>query len=159
MDSQPNSKNIRTCKHNAQSDWELQNDKQGVGGEEWNEEGQREKPTGCSLTFSGAGAAVAVIFTSAGNKVTLASVRTGDRRSGWLRRWRRPLLTRAGVSRGDRSGGLLTGGPLTPRGTCPGTCSVSTSFYRKLEGKSRQGKKSSSSFLCLTSVTLDCYSY
>ncbi len=73
--------------------------------------GQREKPTGRSLTFSDIVAAAAVIFPSGGNKVTLARVRTGDRRSGRLRRWRRLLLTRAGVSRGDRSEELLTGGP------------------------------------------------
>lgn len=74
-------------------------------------EKRTEMPTGCSLTFSDVVAAVAVIFPSGGNKVTLACVRTGDRRRGRLRRWRRPLLTRAGVSRGDRSEKLLTGGP------------------------------------------------
>lgn len=73
--------------------------------------GQREKSTGCSLTFPDVVVAAAVIFPSGGNKVTLACVRTGDRRSGRLRRWRRPLLTRAGVSRGDRSEELLTRGP------------------------------------------------
>lgn len=121
-------------------------------------EKDREKPTGCSLTLSDVVAAAAVIFPSGGNKVTLACARTGDRRSGRLRRWRRPLLTRAGVSRGDRSEELLTGGPWHTHSTCPGRCSVSTSFHRKLEWESREGEKLSASFLSRCSVTLFCYS-
>lgn len=89
-------------------------------------EKRTEMPTGCSLTFSDVVAAVAVIFPSGGNKVTLACVRTGDRRRGRLRRWRRPLLTRAGVSRGDRSEKLLTGGPWHHTAPAPGRCSIST---------------------------------
>lgn len=105
--------------------------KEGKGDIQKERKGQREKPTGWPLTFSDVVAAVAVIFPSGGNKVTLACVRTGDRRSGRLQSSGRPLLTRAGVSRGDRSEELLTGSPLTPHSTCPGRCSVSTSFHRK----------------------------
>lgn len=100
-------------RYNVYSD-DIMNDRDRKGGQgrhrEWEERTER-KPTGCSLTFSDVVAAAAVIFPSGGNKVTLACARTGDRRSGRLRRWRRPLLTRAGVSRGDRSEELLTGGP------------------------------------------------
>lgn len=73
--------------------------------------GKREKPSGCSRTFLDVVAAAAVIFPSGGNKVTLACVRTGDRGSGRLQLWRRPLLTRAGVRRGDRNEELLAEGP------------------------------------------------
>lgn len=100
---------------------------------------QREKPTGCSLTFLDVVAAAAVIFPSGGNKVTLACVRTGDRRSGRLQRRRRPLLTRVGVSRGDRSEKLLTGGPWHHTAPAPPRDAASAHFFffqGKLEWRS-----------------------
>lgn len=98
-------------------------------------------------------------FPSGGNKVTLACVRTGDRRSRRL--WRRPLLTRAGTSRGDRSQELHTGGSWHHRSTCPKRRRVSTSFRRKPEWKSRRGgevrcEKFPSSPVAL--LVLFCYS-
>lgn len=62
-----------------------------------------------------------------------------------------PLLTRAGVSRGDRSKELLTGGPWLTHThthcTFPWRCCLSTSFHRKLEWKSTEHEKLSASFL------------
>lgn len=130
-------------------------------GEKWRmreKDREREEPTGRSLTSSDVEAAAAVIFPSGGNKVTLACVRTGDRRSGRLRHRCRPLLTRAAVSRGDRSEELLTGGPWHHAAPAPERCSVSTSFHRKLEWESSEGKKLPVSFLSHCSVTLFCYS-
>lgn len=123
------------------------------------ERGGKKEREGCALTFPDVAAGAAVLFPSGGNKVTLACVRTGDRRSRRL--WRRPLLTRAGTSRGDRSQELHTGGSWHHRSTCPERCGVSTSFRRKPEWKSRRGwevrsEKFPSSPVAL--LVLFCYS-
>lgn len=116
----------------------IERGREGKGDIKNERKGQTEKPTGCSLTFSDVVAAAAVIFPSGGNKVTLACARTGDRRSGRLQRWRRPLLTRAGVSRGDRSEELLTGGPLTHTQHLPREMQRQHIFPQEV-GKEKQG--------------------
>lgn len=135
-------------RHGRHKEWEKRTEK--------GRERERQKPTGRSLTPSDVVAAAAVIFPSGGNKVTLACVRTGDRRSGRLQRWRRPLLTRAGVSRGDRSEELLTGGPWhhtapAPRGAA--SAHLSTGSLNGEADRVRSYPLPSS-----PTVTLFCYS-
>lgn len=118
----------------------MERGREGRGAVKNERKGQTEKPTGHSPTFSDVVAAAAVIFPSGGNKVTLACVRTGDRRSGRLRRWRRLLLTRAGVSRGDRSEELLTGGPWHHTAPAPGDAAsahLSTGSWNGEAGRGR----------------------
>lgn len=125
-----------------------------MGGEERNKEWGKmtEREANWFLTFSDIVAAVAVIFPSVGNKVTLDYVRTGDRRSGWLWRWHQPLLTRAGVSRGDRSKGLLTRGPWHHTAPASGdavSAHLSTGSWNKKTGRARSYSLPSSSTVLL----------
>lgn len=108
-------------RHNVQDDWEIERDRGQCRDKKKRErKWQRERSQLVAPWLFPDRAAVAVIFPSGGNKVTLARVRTGDRRSGRLRRSGRPLLTTASVSKGDRSEELLTGGPWHHTAPAPG---------------------------------------
>lgn len=103
---------------------------------------KRERTRG-SLTLTDIVAAAAVIFPSGGGGTKSPwPVCAGDRGSGrWRRhwRWRQPLLTRAGVSGGDRSKELLTGGswhhtaPAPPRGAA--SAHLSTGSWNRKSGR------------------------
>lgn len=71
--------------------------------------------------------------------------------------WRRPLLTRAGVSRGDRSKELLTGGSW--HRTAPGPRDAASAHLStgNWNGNAWDGKKLCVSFRPCCSVTLFCY--
>lgn len=111
----------------------------------------------CSLTFLDVAAAVAVIFPSGGNKVTLACVRTvtggvGGCGAGASPCWRGPVLVEV---TGARS--CSPGAPDTMQ-HLPREMQRQHIFLQEVGMENMEGKKLSASFLSHCSVTLFCYS-
>lgn len=72
--------------------------------------------------------------------------------------WRRPLLTRAGVSRGDRSKELLTGGSWHHTAPAPRDAASAHLSTGSWNGKAGTVRSCVFSFRPCCSVTLFCYS-